>query len=167
MLSVVGSCGREFNSPRLHQLLYFLDTCITFSLYAHNSSYLYSSARRNRYRTCRTLPENRSSQKNKSKIRDLLSHSDRHAIGEPVRKNLNISPTPPSAFTGRSCINSLRALQSARAMKRELGSVEFWECTQASVSGCFVLDLYAGFENHDNHDRFGIRRINKLHGLRW
>jgi hypothetical protein len=34
-----------------------------------------------------------------------------------------------------------------------------------AVLSVFVRDLYAGFENHDNHDRSDIRRVNKLRRL--
>jgi len=47
-------------------------------------------------------------------------------------------------------------------MASEFGIVE---AATIVAYGSFVRDLYAEFANRDNHDRFGNRIVNKLHGF--
>ena len=68
------------------------------------------------------------------------------------------------------CMMYKGVMSTSECSGNENENWELWSSgnvRKLAVSGHFVRDLYAGFENRANHDRFDIRRINKLPGLRW
>jgi hypothetical protein len=65
-----------------------------------------------------------------------------------------------------SCIKGGRALQSARMMKPELGSVVVLGSARDPGLRALCDRIGPRSENDDNHDRFELRRVNKLRRLR-
>jgi hypothetical protein len=60
-----------------------------------------------------------------------------------------------------------RALQSTRMIKPELGSVVVLGREHDPGLRAFCDRIVPRSENDDNHDRFELRRVNKLRRLRW